>query len=104
MDVKRDSGAAPVRMCIGCRGRAGKVELLRLVWSGQGVLVDDSHTHPGRGAYLHRRSACLTQALRRRSLARALRVEGSPVDLERVTAGLLEPAGTASVGELRHKA
>lgn len=81
-------------MCIGCRARGDKANFLRLVWSGEEVLVDGRHTHPGRGAYLHRRPDCLTQALRRRALPRALRVEGiAAADLERATAGLLAPLG-----------
>jgi len=81
-------------MCIGCRGRSGKAELLRLTWTGHDVTADLAQTLPGRGAYLHPRSGCLTQALRRRSLARALRVQAA-VDLERATAGLLDPADPA---------
>ena len=62
-----------MRTCVGCRERAAKADLLRLVWNG-GPVVDVSHTMPGRGAYLHRRSECLERAVRRRSMGRALRV------------------------------
>jgi uncharacterized protein len=60
-------------MCLGCRGRAPKAELLRLVWNG-GLVVDVGQTGPGRGAYLHRNVDCLEQAVRRRSMGRALRI------------------------------
>ncbi|GAB3668369.1 YlxR family protein [Nocardioides korecus] len=74
-------GSGPVRTCIGCRQRAAKRELLRLVagtdadgqagsWS---VVPDPSSTAPGRGAHLHPTSACLALAERRRAFARALR-------------------------------
>jgi predicted RNA-binding protein YlxR (DUF448 family) len=71
----------PVRTCIGCRERAPKGALVRLVWR-DGVMVDERQTAPGRGAYLHRSRACLDKAVKRRALARALRVPGvDPVAL-----------------------
>jgi uncharacterized protein len=65
--------SAPVRMCVGCRRRAPKADLLRLVWNG-GPVVDVDQTEPGRGVYLHRDVACLEHAVRRRSMGRALRI------------------------------
>jgi predicted RNA-binding protein YlxR (DUF448 family) len=64
---------APVRTCIGCRSREEKVLLIRIVARGTGVAVDVRQREPGRGAYLHPRPECLEQALKRRSLGRALR-------------------------------
>lgn len=71
----------PVRMCVGCRERTAKSELLRIVVgadvSGHQALTPDlTNTATGRGAYLHRRIACLEQAVRRRALSRALRADG----------------------------
>lgn len=71
----------PVRTCIGCRKRAAKRELLRVVagtdaegqagsWS---VVPDPRGTAPGRGAHLHPTEGCLALAERRRAFARALR-------------------------------
>ena len=75
----------PVRTCIGCRGRAAKRELLRIVagtdaeghedsqsgsWS---VVPDPTGTAPGRGAHLHPTVECLALAERKRAFARALR-------------------------------
>ena len=65
----------PVRTCIGCRSRDEKVRLLRIVARDGGVAVDVRQRQPGRGAYLHPRPECLEQALKRRSLGRALRSE-----------------------------
>jgi predicted RNA-binding protein YlxR (DUF448 family) len=68
----------PVRTCVGCRNRAAKHELLRVVADdlGEGLeLVPDPRGRaPGRGAHLHLSSDCLALALRRRAFARALRV------------------------------
>jgi predicted RNA-binding protein YlxR (DUF448 family) len=65
----------PVRTCIGCRARDEKALLLRVVAHNAGVEIDIRQMLPGRGAYLHPRPGCLEQALRRRSLERALRSE-----------------------------
>lgn len=81
--IQRESPAAPVRTCIGCRKRELAVELLRLVAvatdNGQtAVVVDATGHHPGRGAWLHPDDHCLTAAVRRRAFPRALRIAGSP--------------------------
>ncbi|HEV8526493.1 MAG TPA: YlxR family protein [Actinomycetes bacterium] len=72
--------AAPVRSCVGCRARAAKSDLLRVVVI-EGACVPDQHGRlPGRGAHLHPDLACLDLAERRRAFPRALRVPG-PLDL-----------------------
>ncbi|MGH3385859.1 MAG: YlxR family protein [Nocardioidaceae bacterium] len=72
-----------MRTCIGCRVRAAKSDLLRLVVSTQGphrvVSPDPRGTASGRGAHLHPTTTCLDQAERRRAFARSLRVDG-PLD------------------------
>ncbi len=65
----------PVRTCAGCRQRAAKTSLLRLV-NRQGVAIPDpDQAAPGRGVYLHRDLVCLERAVKRRTLGRALRGE-----------------------------
>ncbi len=64
-----------MRTCVGCRRKAGKSELVRLVWQ-QTVVVDPRQVEPGRGAYLHPGQECLALAVRRRAVSRALRVSG----------------------------
>jgi predicted RNA-binding protein YlxR (DUF448 family) len=69
----------PVRTCVGCRGRAAKRELIRVVAGpGATAVVDRRARLPGRGAYLHGNASCWTEAVRRGSLARALRTGLSP--------------------------
>jgi predicted RNA-binding protein YlxR (DUF448 family) len=64
----------PQRTCVGCRGTAPKEELLRIVRSADGsVRVDPDGRAPGRGAYVHRRRACVDAALGGDALWRALR-------------------------------
>jgi hypothetical protein len=78
-------GAAPERTCVGCRGKASKASLLRLVRDpAGGVAVDPEGVAPGRGAYLHRELGCLDEALRRGGLARALRAGVSADEVGRL--------------------
>ena len=69
----------PVRTCIGCRERAAKSELLRVVVGSdaQGqpaVCPDPRGTAQGRGAHLHPTVQCYDLAVRRRAFSRALRL------------------------------
>jgi hypothetical protein len=62
------------RTCVGCRGKADKRDLLRVVRVGEGrVAVDPSGSAPGRGAYVHRDAECVEAALEHGAVARALR-------------------------------
>jgi uncharacterized protein len=67
--------ALPIRMCVGCRGRADKADLLRIVARAGVGVVDSAQTEPGRGVYLHPSRDCLDRALKRRSIGRSLRAE-----------------------------
>jgi predicted RNA-binding protein YlxR (DUF448 family) len=77
------SRPVPVRTCVGCRVKAAKSELVRLVVDVGGpsraVVVDERGTRPGRGAHLHPSLSCLEVAERRRAFPRAFRLEG-PLD------------------------
>jgi predicted RNA-binding protein YlxR (DUF448 family) len=77
--------AVPVRTCVGCRKREPAPELLRIVVygcsTGDGtdtvtIVPDPQRRLSGRGAWLHPFSACLSTAVRRRAIGRALRVSG----------------------------
>ncbi|MCI4657058.1 YlxR family protein [Cryobacterium zhongshanensis] len=73
----------PVRTCIGCRSRAPRASLLRLVARDSDLVVDHTATLPGRGAWLHPSIECFQDALRRRAFGRALRVT-SPLDAKQL--------------------
>ena len=64
----------PVRTCLGCRQRADRSSLLRVVAASGEVLPDPSATLPGRGAWVHPVVSCLDKATQRRAFGRALRV------------------------------
>lgn len=79
----------PIRTCIGCRRRAAKADLLRVVARDGCGCPDPGAVLPGRGAYVHLDEGCLMQASRRRAWARALRIPGA-VDVSAVTEFLLQ--------------
>jgi len=66
----------PARTCVGCKERAVKSSLLRLVAAGDDVQPDPQARLPGRGAYLHPSPECFELARRRRAFPRALRAAG----------------------------
>ncbi|MFD1658444.1 YlxR family protein [Streptomyces caeni] len=79
MSGRTRARARPERTCVGCRERAAKVELLRIVAVEDACVPDLRGTLPGRGAYIHPAMGCLDLAVRRRALPRALRVPGLDV-------------------------
>lgn len=80
----------PLRICVGCREKKPKRELLRLVRTPEGTIcLDPGGKMSGRGAYICRREACLARALKGNRLEKNL---GHPLSGELVAAirGLLE--------------
>jgi hypothetical protein len=84
--------AQAIRMCVGCRVRAAKSDLLRLVAAGDEVVPDPRARHAGRGAYLHPSQGCLERAQRRRAFPRALRLPG-PLGTGKIAEYLARPGG-----------
>ena len=63
----------PLRMCVGCREMKNKKELLRIVRTPDGnIEIDQSGKKSGRGAYICSQLDCLQQALKSKSLQKAL--------------------------------
>lgn len=63
----------PLRMCVGCREMKNKKELLRIVRTPEGsVEIDKSGKKSGRGAYICPQIDCLQQAIKGKSLQKAL--------------------------------
>lgn len=81
---------APVRMCVGCRTRAAKIDLLRVVAVSGTLVVDPRGRLPGRGAYVHPDLACVDLAERRKAIPRALRY-GGRLDLAPLRAFVTAP-------------
>jgi predicted RNA-binding protein YlxR (DUF448 family) len=74
----------PERSCVGCRERAPKAELVRVVRTPAGVRVDPHGSAPGRGAYVHRDPECVVAALRKGAFASALRTGLAQEELARL--------------------
>jgi len=71
--------ADPMRMCAGCRERAPKRELIRVVRTPDGgLLLDARDKAPGRGAYICRKAECLQKARKSRALERMLNITIPP--------------------------
>jgi predicted RNA-binding protein YlxR (DUF448 family) len=62
-----------------------KRQLVRIVRTANGVLIDSTGKKAGRGAYLHDRRSCWEAGLRG-SLAHALKVDLTEADRERLQA------------------
>lgn len=79
----------PVRTCLGCRQRAPRSSLVRIVARDGRAVVDAAARLPGRGAWVHRSSACIETALQRKAFGRALRDPG--IDASGLLANDLSP-------------
>lgn len=80
LDLRPARLDGPVRTCVGCRVRAAKSALLRVVVADGKLVVDPSGRLPGRGASVHLDPACVDLAERRKAFPRALR-SGGPLDV-----------------------
>ena len=80
-----------MRTCVGCRTRADRSTLLRVVAVGDAVVPDPAGRLPGRGASVHRDLQCVVLAEKRRAFPRALRREG-PLDVTPLRDHLAEVA------------
>jgi predicted RNA-binding protein YlxR (DUF448 family) len=80
---------------VGCRSRAAKIDLLRVVAVNGVLVVDPRGRLPGRGAHVHPDPACVDLAERRKAFPRALRLAG-PLDLSPLRAYLHAPSTEGS--------
>ncbi len=80
--TQKRSKHVPLRTCIGCRSVLSKKEMIRIVRTPQGILVDPSGKMAGRGAYVHNIRSCWEQALKG-PINHALRIELTMEDKER---------------------
>ena len=85
----------PTRTCVGCRRAADRSQLLRLVRAPDGATVDRSGSASGRGAYVHPQVACVREAVRGGTLARALRTGLGPEELSRLQTEIEQQMGAS---------
>jgi predicted RNA-binding protein YlxR (DUF448 family) len=65
----------PARTCIGCRGIFTKDEVIRIVAGPGGIAIDYREKLPGRAAYICPRKDCISRALLKDNLVKALRLK-----------------------------
>jgi len=69
----------PQRMCVGCHEKRNKRELIRIVRTPEGsIIIDKTGKKSGRGAYLCNNSQCLSNAVKSKSLEKALETAINP--------------------------
>lgn len=64
----------PMRQCVGCGEMKAKKELLRVLKTEDGVLLDAIGKKNGRGAYICANTECLKKARKSKGLERSLKV------------------------------
>ncbi len=65
----------PERTCLVCRRKAAKAELIRIVKSGDEVLIDESGNRDGRGAYLCNDPKCIEKCIAKKMLNRSFKAQ-----------------------------
>jgi predicted RNA-binding protein YlxR (DUF448 family) len=80
----------PLRSCVACRLVRDKRDLIRIVRTPDDTFcLDPSGKANGRGAYICATVECWKQAIRRKSLTRALKLEIPPETLAELEQGFL---------------
>ena len=69
----------PYRTCIGCQGKKPKRDLLRIIRTPEGVIeIDETGKKSGRGAYLCYNKICFQEAIKKKRLGKALKLDILP--------------------------
>lgn len=84
----------PQRTCVGCRGTGSKREMIRIVRTADGILIERDERLHGRGAYLHPDRTCWEKGIQK-SLPHALRATMTDQDKQE----LLEQVQQLSANE-----
>lgn len=78
----------PERTCVGCRGVFNKDAVVRIVAGPPGIVIDYREKLPGRAAYVCPTKECITKALSKENLSRALHLKVRPPEAEAFIAQL----------------
>ena len=84
MQAKGATRNRPQRSCVACRQVKEKRQLVRLVCTPEGVVVDPGGRMAGRGAYLCRSASCWQEGLKGKRLENALRMTLSKDNRDRL--------------------
>lgn len=78
-------------MCVSCRERQDKKDLLRVVLGDDGNIVyDPTGKHPGRGAYLCKKESCIMLELKAHRISRGLKGGSSDDELRSLAQSIIE--------------
>ena len=78
----------PMRMCVCCRERFAKKDLIRIVATPDGqTVIDPTGRLPGRGAYVCHNPECMKKAVEKQQFDKGLHCK---VDAESIKPALLE--------------
>ena len=81
----------PQRMCVSCRERRDKKDLIRVVLGPDGdISYDPTGKASGRGAYLCKKEECIVAELKAHRLAKGLRHEVDKERLQQVAQEILK--------------
>lgn len=61
----------PERMCVSCRQMKPKTELIRIVCTADGVVVDETGKINGRGVYLCKCKECVDKSVKNKKFAKS---------------------------------
>ena len=76
-------GHAAIRMCVGCRKRRKKEEMVRFGHCPDGMVFTSEKKDPhGRGIYLCPDQACFEKAQKKHRMDRFVGIDGSPVSFD----------------------
>lgn len=82
-------------MCVSCRTRRDKKDLVRVTLGEDGnLIVDPTGKHPGRGAYLCKNEDCIKTELKAHRISKGLNVHTDGKSLEQIAKEILELCGT----------
>ena len=63
------------RMCVSCRERKPKDQLIRFIKNEQGISIDMTNKKDGRGAYVCKNSNCIQKLIKTKGLNRAFKTQ-----------------------------
>lgn len=80
----------PMRRCVGCMESKPQSQLIRIVRTTEGMIIDLEEKSPGRGCYLCRNQGCLEKALKKNGFARSFKSSVNKDELQRLSQRLAE--------------
>ena len=90
----------PQRMCVTCKTRRDKKDLLRIVLNADGsVSYDPTGKASGRGCYLCKNSKCIEEELKAHRISKGLRHGVAPEEIKQLAEDILKLVRDSGDGE-----